>query len=152
MKGNPVNLMSAWQGSNDDVIAGPELPQKITAHSSQAPADPVSDHGIAHSLADNKAKPRGAGDAVIDDVYDRNSGCNPTTATNRRTKIGRLYYSVRSGKHRLRLNCRFTRKVQCGPCDGGHQGWRVRRGCACEDGTRAPWRDGGCSAGMFSCS
>ena len=152
MKGNPVNLVRAWQGSDHDVVARPELSQKLPAHNPQPPTNSVSHHGAAHSLAHNKTEPGGARAVVIDDVNYRSAGYHPATATHRRTKIGRLYYSVRSGKHCRRLNYRFTRKVQCGPCDDGHQEWHVRRGCAYEGGTRAPWHDGGCSAGMFSCS
>ena len=152
MKGNPAHLVTAWQGSDHDIVTGPDLAENLAAHDPQAPTYPVSHHRAAHSLAYNETEPGGARVVVMNDMDYRSLRCHSATMTDRRTKIGRLYYSVRSGKHRLRLNYRFTRKAQCGPCDDEHQEWRVRRGCAYEDGTRAPWHDGDCSAGMFSCS
>ena len=43
-------------------------------------------------------------------------------------------------------------KARCVPCRGAQTGWRGRRGCACEGGSRASWHDGGYSAERSACS
>ena len=45
-----------------------------------------------------------------------------------------------------------TPRARCGPWRGARTGWSGRRGCACADGSRAPWLACGCSAGTCASS
>ena len=64
----------------------------------------------------------------------------------RRKSVGKANRCARSS------TADTKRRVRCGPYGGEQPRWRGRRGYACEGGSRAPWRGGGCLAGTFSCS
>ncbi len=47
---------------------------------------------------------------------------------------------------------RLRRPSSCDPCGDAQPRWRVRRGCAYVNGSRAPCDGAGCSAGTCACS
>jgi hypothetical protein len=66
--------------------------------------------------------------------------------TNRVPKVLPAAHALTAREQQIR------RTVWRDPCGDDPPGSRGRRGCACAGGSRASWRDVGCSAGRCACS
>ena len=124
----------------------------------QAPANLVTDHRVAHGLGHDKAGARRGGLRRLIDkkVDDHRAAPGPAPTANRCGEVSAAPQSLRRGQHDyldIRPDQRRLRPTACrGPWRGGWRGWRGRHGYACAAGNRGSSHDGGCSAGKCACS
>ena len=129
-------------------------PDQVT----QAPADLVTDHRVAHGLGHDKAGARRGGlhRLIGKKVDDHRVAPGPAPTANSCGEVGATPQSLCRGQHDyldIRPDQRRLRPTACrGPWRGGWRGWRGRHGCACAAGNRGSSRAGGCSAGRCACS
>lgn len=120
----------------------------------------IASDGIADRLADHEADQGrivAVGHQQVCDEGPRprsptRSDRGPEGRARRESMRLRQQVPVRSGSDALGQLGPVRQPGSCGPCGDARTGWRVRRGSACADGSRAPCGGDGCSADKYACS
>lgn len=131
-------------GPDDDAAALGNGIEAIAHEVSELPFDPVAsrrpfDLPLRHDETDEAVIALLVGSCVDDQDLIPGSRSLPE----RPSEILGIDHPVCARQHQRSLR----RTAWRGPCGGGRPEWRGRRGCSCEDGSRASSSDDGCSAG-----
>lgn len=152
VQGSPGSLRRTWQCPHDNVGSRGGKRDILCSDALQPAAHQIPLDGDADRLCNDEPEPNRRVIAGPANVDHRVFGADASTLSDSRPIVICANDPIGSGEHRFERRVETTRKVRCAPCDGEHQGWRDRRGCACEDGIRVPSLGDGCWVGMCACS
>ena len=154
----PRDLARPRQSTNDNIRSCRNQWEQFEGDRLETTPNEIAFHSVTHILCDDKAETnRNTGDiGLISSAFSHiKNGMrtdNAHTAPNDALIVTAARNAIYVSEHENPATTKSTLRVRCDPCDGEHRGWRGPHGCASAGGSRAPWRDGGCSAGKFSCS
>lgn len=139
------------KGTDDDIRALGNRVQQLRADRLQATTDGIANHGGSYLLADDEPEPRGSHLRRREHRGDEPRPTASRATANDLAVVDTARQTIQPGEQGG-SELWLTPRARYGPSCGEPKGWRGRHGCACERGSRASWRDGGCWAGRCAWS